>query len=544
MWNVTNNLKAMKAIKARFKKWRQHWLEDLKNPWFVTLVLVWAIELWIVQEATLHPVLWKENVTVFKDQIFRFIFDLLMAYGLGSLFGATWLALFAAAGVIFYATVISFHLVYHRALSALTVLYQSSEGSTVIGAAIAELGWIFPVLIAVGLGKIVLVFLGHRYGRASFRKRISVTAGVVVIYLLFAFSVDYSHRNMRAIATYQTVDGLAYLFGYVPTWIAEVAYVDYEVVLERATDRLNEKSDRIGAIDPDVNLEGNIVILQVESLDFDLIDFEIDGREVIPNINAMAAEGMLYRALAMKWTGSCDADYTMLMEALPSVDFPSYRIEDLPFETSIVSQANERGYDTSFFHGVDGSFFQRRDGYERMGFDDLAFREEFIERHRLEDPEWTLPDGMLFDASIARINEQETPFLSMIITGTSHTPFWFETPGYERVFFPELASNIQNYFDSIAYVDREIGEYVQALPPNTTVLIYGDHSSGIDTPSVEYERTLVDDFGRVPAIIFNTSKPLFDEQISRLSEANLEDDLTLLDFATYAHRITGLTVER
>ena len=70
-----------------------------------------------------------------------------------------------------------------------------------------------------------------------------------------------------------------------------------------------------------------------------------------------------------------------------------------------------------------------------MNFDDIVFREELIESEHLADPEWTLPDGLIFRKG--KEHRSDDSFFQFIITGTSHTPFRFSTEDYARTFFPE-----------------------------------------------------------------------------------------------------------
>jgi phosphoglycerol transferase MdoB-like AlkP superfamily enzyme len=174
-----------------------------------------------------------------------------------------------------------------------------------------------------------------------------------------------------------------------------------------------------------------------------------------------------------------------------------------------------------------------------MGFDKLVFREEIIDELHPEDPEWTLADGQMFRLMKKQRTETKR-FFEFSITGTSHTPFGFSLEEFPRTFFPDEDGRDYAYFDTIAYVDDAIGKYVDGLPDDTVVLIYGDHWSRVDNPEIGYHSQMIDEFGIVPAILFRKTKsgiePLFSVDASWAHSAQLR----LVDVTAWLRKSLGI----
>jgi arylsulfatase A-like enzyme len=205
-----------------------------------------------------------------------------------------------------------------------------------------------------------------------------------------------------------------------------------------------------------------------------------------------------------------------------------YRIPHFPFDRAIVNVLHDRGTRTSFYHGVYGSFFERRTAFEDMDFDRIVFREEAIDALNLHDPEWTIEDGKLF-ALAAEERIRKDRFFEFTITGTSHTPFRFSLGDFERSFFPDHDDRAYTYFDTISYVDHVLGKYVDGLPNGTVVFVYGDHWSRVNNEELGYASQIIDEFGIVPAVLFRKTahgaEPLFevDQGLARSAKLRLVD---------------------
>ena len=122
--------------------------------------------------------------------------------------------------------------------------------------------------------------------------------------------------------------------------------------------------------------------------------------------------------------------------------------------------------------------------------------------------------------------------LHYLITLTSHQPFIFLEPELE-LFLPQRKDVQSRYFNSMHFLDRELEAYINALPANTVVVIFGDHRA-----MVEYASEVDDGDGRreyVPLLIHCVGERLADRQASRTLPVAQSGELDLIDAAKYVH---------
>lgn len=494
----------------------------------VSLVLglgfVWALMVFGVQQMTTSPTLWKDYSMWIKDLVFRFLVDWSFATVCFALLSTRAIALLMAVNLWIATAVLSFFLNYQRALSWLTITNQAGEGFAVAMVALEDAA---PYLAGMVPVSVLLTYVFHRF-RPRIGKQVRLAKHAGLVWLLVVLGMHFDHKPLDRLERFESADGIAHSYGYIITWFGESIYVDYDGLAEHAVARLRAPVDRLKAVVPLVELGERLAVVQVESLDDALVDLSFDGRPVIPRLNEWIKKGTYMRVQAPKVNGSCDSDFALLFGALPSNKMAPYRIPDFPFGRSIVNALHDRGIPTAIFHGVNGNFFERRAAFEKMKFERMIFREELIREQNIESPEWTLEDGRIFRYATATRKNKDR-FFEFTITGTSHTPFRFSLEGHERTFFPDETDRIYTYFDTFNYVDKVLGRYVDELPPGTTVFVYGDHFSRVETPKINYRSQLIDEFGIVPAIMFRKTadgvEPLFeiDEKLAKSAELRLVD---------------------
>ena len=112
----------------------------------------------------------------------------------------------------------------------------------------------------------------------------------------------------------------------------------------------------------------HIVVIQVESLGFAVLDHVENGREVTPFLNHLPETSLFYRIRASHRIGSADADFAMLTGKAPSREMITYKIRGYPYDNSLPHLLNRLGYRTSSLHGASGRYYGRRPAFEQMGF--------------------------------------------------------------------------------------------------------------------------------------------------------------------------------
>jgi hypothetical protein len=498
----------------------------------LAIATVWVLEMFFVQELTLgtmhHQELWRKAV----DRGARLLLDGLFAVSaLVLLPRAALRALFCIAPLFFTALVV-YNDYFQQPLSALVVLNQTGEGLTVADAGVALIRpWhgIFIVTLAVKLLLLErLVQLPHA---ARLRRGAYWFGGYVVAILAF----NPLLKPMTKIATWESVGGLGTIYGYFPTWIAELGFVRQYALVARSLARANQEiaasKQRLETSEPGWKVHDRLVFLQVESLDQAVLGWKIAGRSVTPELDQLASRSLRYVVQADKGVGSCDSDFKALMGKLPSGDVPNYKIAGYPYTGSFVEELRKRGFSTSAIHGVTGEFFNRRLAYTQMGFDRLVFREEFVAEALVPVSGWTVADDRLLEYSARTLARSSGRQFQIVITATSHIPYPLERS--RKVFFPDSTDANDAYFDSIHYVDGAIGTYVRQLPAKTTLVLYGDHISKVENASLGYRRREKNGAGCVPFLIHNTGEDLGK---LRASGDAASCDLTLVEMMRFLHR--------
>lgn len=240
----------------------------------------------------------------------------------------------------------------------------------------------------------------------------------------------------------------------------------------------------------------NVILIQVESLDAEIIDYSQQGKEVTPFLNKLKDQSYYFENFyAQKVNGSFDADLSTLTSLYPVNRSYVFRDIDLGAFQSLPLLLKEKNYQTLAFHNNDRNFFNRAEAYPDLGFDHFysqrTFKEEIYPMS--EERSLGINDYDFFDSAAEIITEadgQDKPFFAYLISLTSHTPFNFY-PQEAVEDFAEVNNNlVHNYFKSINFLDSSVENFISKLEAagvmdNTLLVIYSDHESEIKT--MEYE---------------------------------------------------------
>lgn len=220
----------------------------------------------------------------------------------------------------------------------------------------------------------------------------------------------------------------------------------------------------------------NVVVIQLESLDAKLIDYQYNGKEVTPFLNELKDRSKYFSNMyAHHINGSFDAEFPFLTSLYPINRNYAFRSNNMQEFNSIVNVLRGEGYNTYAFHGNEEGFFYRDKGYLEMGFNRFYSREDFSVSEGIigEDTYLGINDYDLFDQSVAYLEEAEEPFFSIFITVSSHTPFIFYPEEYEVDEFKEIETTIvRDYFNSMYFVDHSLEMFFEQLKESS--LMGGD----------------------------------------------------------------------
>lgn len=503
------------------------------NRALTLLFFLWVAYIFVVQELTLvapHSQTFFDDVL---DRVVRLALDGLVIGGLLALSPRKLVPVWIVTALVLAFSLLSYHAYFERALSWRIMSRNIGEGAGVVDAGLEVIGiGIVPLVIVPVLMLVCLHLAGWRHP-SPWRARLKRSGILFGVWLAAIFTLHVTYKNLNKLLTWESVDAMGKVYGYVPTWVAEELLFQDDVLLGRALERAKALGeDRISGVAAPLPPAKNVVFLQIESFDQAMMGFRVKGASVLPALEALAASSRVYRVRAPKVTGSLDSDFMALMGVMPSEDIPTYKIAGYPYGTGFVAKLNARGYTTRALHGVSGTFFNRRPAYVDMGFDTIHFREE-LERAYLPSTGWSVLDDQVLRFAAELITATENPQFTILITATSHIPF-HHLPEEANEFFPGSSQLEENYLDVMHYVDEAVGTFVASLGPDTLVVIYGDHTSKVDIPDLGYTQVKYEDTGVVPFIVHHTSENLAKTQNLGPPLAT-SGELVLLEMMRWVH---------
>ncbi|MFW5826673.1 MAG: LTA synthase family protein [Alkalispirochaeta sp.] len=329
-----------------------------------------------------------------------------------------------------------------------------------------------------------------------------------VIPLLLAGQIAVSNRLLGGPTPGELFEtstaGFAGVYGIVPLYAYEI-YQYYSPAPAPAP----EPTSHPAAMQPEVVLtdEGtldsnpNIIMIQVESLDAQIIDFEFDGQEVTPFLNDLKGDS-LYGSdfYAQHVNGSFDAEFAALTSLYPPNKNYAFKNNDMSAFDSLVGVLNDNGYQTMAFHANDAEFFHRHKAFPELGFERFYSREDFDEEatsYEVGRTSFGINDYDFFSQAIEYIESASEPFFAFLITVTSHTVFDFYPESFAQETFQDASPTIlRDYLTSAAFVDYSLEMFFSALEHrdlhrNTLIVLYADHDAAIETPLYNSRRNFV-----------------------------------------------------
>ncbi|MBS1548389.1 MAG: LTA synthase family protein [Bacteroidetes bacterium] len=215
-----------------------------------------------------------------------------------------------------------------------------------------------------------------------------------------------------------------------------------------------------------------------------------------------------------------------LTDAFTSSPFSNQKIQ------SIVSVANDMGYDTSFFHGApNGSM-----GF--LGFGNiLGFKHYYGKTEYNNDTDfdgiWGIWDEPFFQYFARTINQTQQPFMTTLFSVSSHHPF--KVPEKYKGKFRKGPLEIHEPIGYTDYALKKFFETAKKMPwyHNTIFVMVADHTNQIAYP--EYEKAM--NRFAIP-ILFYSPNPQYKLQ-GDIQETTQQMDIypTLVDLMGYHEKI-------
>jgi phosphoglycerol transferase MdoB-like AlkP superfamily enzyme len=257
----------------------------------------------------------------------------------------------------------------------------------------------------------------------------------------------------------------------------------------------------------------NVLVIHAESMQNFLLNTEINGKQIAPNLKKLASEGMYFSNFyAQESVGtSSDTEFTFSTSLLPASSgtvFVSYWDREYP---SIQKFLKKEDYYVFSMHANKGNFWNRAVMHKQLGYDNFYY---YDKDYKLDDIiGMGLSDKSFFKQSvkkIKKISEQHDKYYGLLIMLTNHTPFegventtdldltykYTKTDETTKEKTEVTNNYLKNtllgkYFTTAHYADQAIGDFIdeldnEGLLDNTVIVIYGDHDAKIKKSEYDY----------------------------------------------------------
>ena len=232
-------------------------------------------------------------------------------------------------------------------------------------------------------------------------------------------------------------------------------------------------------------LEGkNVIILQLESVQEFVINKELNGKEITPNLNKFINENIEFSNMNMQsYSTTADSEFSTISSLYPMENGMSFAKYYTNTYDTIFDNFNDAGYDTSYMHGNYAYFWNRGNVYSRMNLDHLELKDQFEDIS--ENINEYLSDELLYRQAVEKLSQYDEPFFTYIVAASSHTPFTLEGLQDRSKINIDVGkykySFLGNYLEAVNYADYAFGIFIDELKKaglydNTAILVFGDHN--------------------------------------------------------------------
>lgn len=218
----------------------------------------------------------------------------------------------------------------------------------------------------------------------------------------------------------------------------------------------------------------NIVFIILESFTSDVVEAFGGEKNVSPFINKYATSGLSFSNIFASGDRT-DKGMIAILSAFPTqavrtiIQQPD-KFEKLPAIPKILKS---KGYNTAFYYGGESEFANLKSYLISTQFEKIIDKNNF-ESNQMNS-KWGAHDGFLFDKALEEMRSLKEPFMSTILTLSSHEPF--EVPIPNKFKGDDLPSKFRK---AANYTDLSFGEFMAKAErekwyKNTLFIVVADH---------------------------------------------------------------------
>ena len=227
----------------------------------------------------------------------------------------------------------------------------------------------------------------------------------------------------------------------------------------------------------------NLIVVQVESLQDFIVDFTVDGQEVMPHLRRWTADSLRFTNVTDQTSEgrTSDAEFATLTSLLPldhgavAFRFPGNHYTALP------RVLTEHGYTTLSAVAFEPGFWNRQVMHPAYGFQRSLFEPDF---QLTEQIGWGLNDHDFLQQMVPHLEQLPRPFAAWLITLSLHHPFESFPDAHKVLKLGALeGTSFGNYLHTMRFFDQALDDFKAALArdgllDNSVIVVFGDHDAG------------------------------------------------------------------
>ena len=418
--------------------------------------------------------------------------------------------------VLYILVNLSYYLYFHNYLHIEQVLSNFYEGFTAVQNASSPKSPLLLVAIIDLPFFIYLTFAWFRANRLRQKLRKLIYIAVICALCVSAYT-EYGHYKEGG-SLYHIVKSMFSGESRIVQRYGTLANTAVSIYLNKSTEDLIKsfKYGREQTNEKETAEKPNIFILQVESMDAAIVNQKHGGSFVMPYMNSLTKNSVYYPYMLSYHMGggTSDSEFSIINSLEPLLGYPSIKLTTYNSPNSFVSKLSQAAYEINAFHGNLGRFYNRDVAFHKYGFKEFFD----ITKMGMKDVGWGAPDTQVFDFALEKSRAAQQPFLSYVITMSSHGPFTNVRNYYNNEAYDDIADEtVKNYFNSLSYVDDSIKAFAQSVQKeydNVYIFIFGDHTPNIKSDLFKQASINLDGkfFEFVPLFIITPENQIYSEQ--------------------------------
>ncbi|HXX53145.1 MAG TPA: LTA synthase family protein, partial [Thermodesulfovibrionales bacterium] len=226
----------------------------------------------------------------------------------------------------------------------------------------------------------------------------------------------------------------------------------------------------------------NVVIFIMESWSSRYVGASGGEEDATPFFSRLSKDGVFFRNYFATAQRSIEAISSIITSIPPSggmVLSQSGILSQIPARF-LPSLLKKRGYQSFFVHGAKRGSMGFNALVKQAGIEHYVSKEDILKEGGKDDGVWGIYDEDTFLYSHRLFEAQTTPFLAIVFSLSSHTPYKLPE---ERFHFYKEGKPFYDFLNSLRYSDYALSRFFDAARnaqyfSNTVFLIVGDHTEG------------------------------------------------------------------